>query len=217
LLFKIASCNNRKSISACEKQHFRKRFLIASHNHGTTPRGGDNLLFANTRTHTHNTHEMPYNRVWQISLYALYLLHWRVMHLHAFGFRRSEGGWTCRRRRIHARCVDIRVAYMNSLGRVWSCVKISSERTRGGPAGYARLGSWVRGAQSRPPDIVGGGAVCESLSIAAEKDETMVQNPMNEPAMLYAYRVPRIPKIPYITWSTFNGSSIKNERQYAFD
>lgn len=37
------------------------------------------------------------------------------------------------------------------------------------------------GLQSRTPDIVGGGALCESLSITDEKDERIV--PMNEPVV----------------------------------
>lgn len=72
--------------------------------------------------------------------------------------------------------------------RAWPCVKIGGEGAREGPAGLRQAWSWVRGAQSRPPDIVDGGAVCESLSIATEKDETMVLGPMNEPAMLCAHR-----------------------------
>lgn len=63
--------------------------------------------------------------------------------------------------------VDIRVAYVNLRGRVWSCAKIGGERAKRGPR---RVCSEL-GVQSRPPDIVDGGAVRESLSIAAEKDE----------------------------------------------
>lgn len=41
---------------------------------------------------------------------------------------------------IHIRRVDIRIAYVNSRGRVWSCVKIGGEGAREGPVEYAGLG-----------------------------------------------------------------------------
>jgi len=41
---------------------------------------------------------------------------------------------------IHIQRVDIRIAYVNSRGRVWSCVKIGGERVREGPVEYAGLG-----------------------------------------------------------------------------
>lgn len=66
--------------------------------------------------------------------------------------------------------VDIRIAYVDLRGRVFVCEDRQRE-----DEGRARRVCSELGAQSRPPDIVGGGAVRESLSIAAEKDERIVQ------------------------------------------
>lgn len=67
--------------------------------------------------------------------------------------------------------VDIRVAYVNLRGSL-SVVVCGDWRRE--DEGRARRVCSELGAQSRPPDIIGGGAVRESLSITAEKDEKVV-------------------------------------------
>lgn len=209
MLFKIASCNNRKSISACKKQHFRKRFLIARFIITKRPPVEATICYLPIHTYTYaHTHEMPYNRVWQISLYVRTCCtdEW-CTYLHAFGFKRPEGGWTCRRRRIHARCVDIRVAYVNSRGRVWSCVKIGGERARGGPAGYARLGVRSVGP-SQGLQTSSAGGLCANLWASLQrrtKRWSWAQWTSRQCYMRISCAIPRVPKISNITRSTFNG------------
>lgn len=67
--------------------------------------------------------------------------------------------------------VDIRVAYVNLRGPL--NVVVCEDWRREDEERARRVCSEL-GAQSRPPDIVGGGAVRESLSITAEKDEKVV-------------------------------------------
>lgn len=80
----------------------------------------------------------------------------------------------------------------------WPSVVVCEDRRREGE-GRARWVCSELGAQSRPPDIVGGGAVRESLSIAAEKDERIVLGPairMCVYVCVSKYAIPRTLKAP---------------------
>lgn len=78
--------------------------------------------------------------------------------------------------------VDIRVAYVNLRGPL-SVVVCGDWRRE--DEGRARWVCSELGAQSRPPDIVDGGAVRESLSITAEKDEKVVSGLMKRNDDIY--------------------------------
>lgn len=92
--------------------------------------------------------------------------------------------------------MDIRIAYVNLRGPLNVVVR---EDWRREDEGRARRVCSELGAQSRPPDIIGGGAVRESLSITGgEKDEKVVPG-LKTAIHVCIYRdTSQVPKAPRI-------------------